>query len=68
MFIYMAVSILFRSTARSHDPHGRARGNRRGNDSISISIYVRTLHGRKASEASQASVARNPHASTHKTC
>ena len=37
-------------------------------DSISIIIYVRTLHGRKASNASQASVARNPHKSTHQTC
>ena len=54
----MAVSILFRRTACSHDPHRRARGNRRANlvsDSISLSIYVRTLHGRKASNASQAS-------------
>ena len=51
----MAVSILFRRTARSHDPHSRARGKRRDNDSISINIYVRTLHGRKESNASQAS-------------
>ena len=41
----MAVSILFRSTARSHDPHGRGGGIGGANlvsDSISINIYVRT--------------------------
>ena len=30
IYIYMVVSIVFRSTARSHDPHSRGRGNRRG--------------------------------------
>ena len=30
IYIYMAVSILFRSTARRHDLHGRGSGSRRG--------------------------------------
>ena len=74
MYIYIYIwQFLFGSEAQrvvmTHTAGGGGIGGAHlVSDSISINIYVWTLHGRKASNASQGSVARIPHGSTHKTC